>query len=546
MAYASDYDMIGTGFMTSAGLSLERTMSGGNKALDLSQLINEDETDIEFINKLYRGENPDYFLGGWIIKAVTDNLLHYMGLPDPEAKGNRELDKLLDFTYEQNKSKIYDTLKYLGLYGQSYLELGYNQRKKLVTFHPHTKQSILEVRRENWSDPDDITYARVRTIVEKFEVKDTNARESDESKYDKNHVYFDKIYWKENNQEFEDALTKKKDASNIDEFKHFVKVLRIEDDKETIHKAQMTNPWGVMPIVEFNQGRLIGDINGFADANGLIKLSGVYHQILERAIDANMYNGQPTIVFSGLDDPNNFIAEMYGQVDPSGGTVNEGIYNMMGGYYLKGGAKVSYLQVNDTVSNAKALLELIFYIFVQMSGVPEWTLGVSMSSTYASVKMQSSPLVQRIQSKRLDVHDSFVKTNDTIAQISAFYNKDINIDDIISTIKWGEVLPDEDMSLDVRLKMARDAGLLTDETYMRLLKVVGDGDGELKRAKAQFAGKVGSQAETQAMVDEIASKVGINPNSVLIDDEDGVDVGEMMVSDNMVNQLIALLGEMKK
>ena len=522
MAYAEDYRMIGMGYYSSNKYpSVERTPSGSNRMLDF-ETFEKDETDIDFINGLYRGENHNYFLGSWIIKTISDITLHYMGIPSPDVVDNEELKSRLTKTYLQNKSKIYNMLKMLGLYGQSYIEIGYNQKKKQIVFFPHTKKELIDVRYENYEDPDDITYARIRTSVPKYDEKREDLIDDIDTLVSEV-INFDKIYWKENNSDYIDYLNGEYDGDDVpSEFIYYVKVLKIDgaDKKEIINKR--VNPWGCIPVVEFNQNRLDGDKNGYSDANGIVKLAGVYHQILESAIDANMYNGKPTIVFTGLDDAKSFVDEMYGELGQSG-TYTQGVYDTMGGYYLTGDANVRYLQVNDTVSNAKALLELLFYIFIQVSSVPEWAMGASVNNTYASTKMQSTPLIQKINSKRLDVNDSFLDLNEKVALIIDANDEEFTYNNEVTSITWDEVLPDDSISLEAKLNMAKNAGLITDETYLRLLKLVTDEKVEIKNAKEELVKKVNE------------NKIITNPNPDLSNlitsdegnDEDTIELGEM-------------------
>lgn len=544
MAYANDYNLIGAGYNGDNFVSLERTPQGMNRVLDLDSLTQEDETDIDFVNGLYRSENADYFLGSWMIKSVSDILLHFMGLPTPVCSDSKEYEKLLGDTYTKNTTKLYNLLKYTGLYGQAFVEIGYNQKKKQIVLHPLTRKKVIEVRYENYNDPNDITYARIRTTVDKYEDESDEIHLNDIPEDDKKQVHYDKIYWKENNSDYVDFINgtkpKDKDSKTPDEFLFKYKVLKVEDGKASVHLKESINPWQCVPVVEFNQNRLEGDRNGYSDANGLIKLTGVYHQILERAIDANMYNGQPTIVFSGLDDPNSFIKEMYGEVE-SGGAYVEGTYNLMGGYYLKGKADVDYLQVDDTVSNAKSLLELIFYIMVQLSGVPEWALGAHINGTYASTKMQSSPLIQRINSKRLDVNDAFLEMNDKIGLIVSSNGSELKYDNQNTSLYWNEALPDESMDLQTKLSMAKEANLITDETYMRLLNLVSDYQKEISGSKKQNEAKMQLAAQyadvdPSEIMKSVSSKMSISD-----DEEDNLELnGEMVdVFSDMMRVLVS-------
>ena len=194
--------------------------------------------------------------------------------------------------------------------------------------------------------------------------------ENDETKDVEKEILFDKIYSKRNNSEYKKAIDNGEKPKGLPKYDYFIKIMKKDSDGtwKTFKKEQV-NPWGCMPVIPFHQNRLSSDKARYSDANGIVKLVMAYHQIFEGAIDTNLYNGKPTLVFTGLESSKNFIESMYGDITQSGDVLSTGFYENFGSYYLEGNSDAKYLYLNDTVSNAERLLKLLFYIFIQLSAV---------------------------------------------------------------------------------------------------------------------------------------------------------------------------------
>lgn len=475
----NDYGIIGTFFNSQPFLPLERVNSQddyNNSRIHLAEeIIHKTETDVTFMESLYRNSNPNYYLGAWIVKAVTDLLLQFtMGdLPTIQSTDNKYAD-FCNNLWLTNQSSLYNSIRELGLFGQMFIYVGWDEINEMPTFRTLTKKNVVDIRYENVDNPEDITYIRFRDEV--TEIK-SRIKKGDDEEIEYATVHYDKIFWKT---KVNDVWVYKKKMLKRDD---------INSDFKTIVK-ESDSPYECIPVVEFNQSKLSFDKVGHSDMSGAIKIISVYHQLMESTINNTLYNGQPTLKFTGIQtSPIEFVKAMYGDASLTSGDYlsTKGLYNVFGSYYLAQGEDVNWLLVPSTVGDTKAVLDVLFYILVQTTGVPEWALGAGMTGAWATVKQQSVPLQQKVKAKRLDMTQSLLKLNKVsyIVYNARTNGKKLNVKTFTSKIIWGDIIGD-----DVQTKMSMidfmvNHNYITSETAVSLLNALDNPVEELKKAEKQ-------------------------------------------------------------
>lgn len=512
MAQPEEYALIGT----SNASSIERVLSNdrGSAGGSFFEIYDDTETDITFMRRLYRNADKRYVLGAWMIKAITEVLLRFMGVPEASSKDNKLQKDLANF-YNTNHSHVVQLLRELGLYGRTYAVIGWDNDLKIPTLSVKNKSSIVDIRYEDIHNPRKVTYVRVREIT-RFPEKTDDYNDVSQFDTKEHEVIYDKIFWMDLNNSMDILESKNDDNSS----KYFYKLLRKSSKKARweVVIAKKPNPWKCIPVIEFNQSVLSDDLAGYGDTSGIIPLIGAYHQILENAIDSNIYNGRPTMIFKGLSNSAKFINQMYGEIDiNSGDTIQQGFYDVFGSYYLEGDADVKYLAGPEVAAEAKELLKLLFYICLQVSGVPEWSLGAQMNTTYASTKMQSIPLAQKIESKRNDIKDSLVELHNVIAHIyEVMDNKKYST--YLATPSWSETMPDDKAYLIQAVELGIQSGLLSKETALQLLDIVDDPTSEIEKYKKEYPEIIKQQQELGVMTNlnkptTEVNNVHVSPNN---------------------------------
>ena len=515
----NDYSLFGSTKYLKTFIPLERISSDANiRAKELTLLKNEDETEIDFVESLYRNSNPDYYLGGWIVKAVVDILLEFTIGDLPTIQGNdKKYTEFCNQLWSHNQSSLYLLIKELGLFGQEFCYVGWDSVLQMPRFRPMSKKQVIDIRYENFNDPNDITYVRFRDQF--LQAKEGYNEDEDNISYEK--VYYDKFFWKELNPKYKEEMSdpfykKKTQPQWIYKMKIYK---RIENNQWEVFKKETINPMGVIPFVEFNQNKLTFDKTGYSDISGAMKIIQVYHQTLESGINNSLYNSQPTLKFTGLGtDPIEFVKRMYGDYSLQSGDVvqDSGLYDVYGSYYLTGDEDVSWLTVPSTVSYSKEITNLLFYILVQVTGVPEWVLGAGMEGAWATVKQQSVPLLQKIRSKRMDITDSLLYLNRLSYTIQMYYmNSKSEVSDYTSKIVWGDVLTED---IDTKLRIVEfmlEHNFITEETAVTLIGFINDPLSELKKAKKQM-----EKDNNKSTIKTLLKKSSNNSNETEDEDND--------------------------
>ena len=543
-----DYSIIGSysGFYRGQ-LPLERIPSfirdNSIRIKEADELKHTDETDIEFMESLYRNSNPDYYLGGWIVKAVVDILLEFtIGELPTIQSSDKHYETFCNRLWNSNQSGIYSILKELGLFGQEFCYIGWDYEQQMPKIRAMNKKQIMDIRYENFNDPSDITFIRFRD--EFFQAKEISVPDDlgdSDVEYEK--VYYDKFFWKEINPKYKEEMTdigykKKTQPQWIYKMKIYKKV---ENKQWEVFKKETINPLGIIPIIEFNQNKLSFDNVGYSDLSGAMKIVQIYHQVLESTINNSLYNSQPTLKFTGLDsDPLDFVKKMYGDYSLQSGDIiqDQGLYDVYGSYYLSGGQDVSWLTVPTTAQSSKEILNVLFYILVQVTGVPEWALGAGMDgNAYATVRQQSIPLLQKVRSKRMDITDSLLRMNRYSYMISKYYtsnlgeNKIVEISDFTSKIVWNDVM-ESDIETKLRVvEFMLSNNFITKETAVSLIGLIEDPISELNEATKQNNDNTDNTETINKLIDKKISDI----QSEVEEDEENEEPNEQQSDDEQTD-----------
>lgn len=581
---ANDYSLIGTYAISGPRfMSIERVPTGiVNRVSEVDQLNNLDETDIDFMESLYRNSNPDYYMGGWIVKAVCDVVLEFMCGKLPKVSANDDgYTEFCNKVWNQNSSKLYGAFRELGLFGQEWVYVGWDNRTKLPKYRPICKRNVVDVRYEDFDNPDEITYIRIRdtfadysTTVDKGDEVD-NVTESDALD---RVIMYDKIFWKELNPDYVKYVSEQSTLDTLagakgksrrkkeapvgeppEQWLYYMRILKRDDEHGWVeYQPKRANPLGVIPVVEFNQNRLSIDKAGYSDVSGALKIIGVYHQMLESNVNNNLYNLQPTLKFTGIDgDPISFVQKMYGTDLASGDVLEqEGTYGVFGSYYLPQGMDVNWLSTPDHTASSNQTLEKIFYVLVQVTGVPEWALGASITGAWATVKQQAVPLMQKIHAKRMDVNDDLLALCWISAKVMQFHNPTENytFEDTDAEIMWDDVLTRDTTEALSIIESLLSRNLITEETALTIIGVVSDPVKELKlvreaKKKQETEAKKDAEAFANEQINSKVLELFKKQQQGILDDEEANPelkeaAGEMLkLSDRSILQILNAMVE---
>lgn len=165
---------------------------------------------------------------------------------------------------------------------------------------------------------------------------------------------------------------------------------------------------GMNPVVHIPNNQGPDEMFGHAEAEALTPALQRYNELLNAAMDGNKRQGRPTPVISSLGTPSE-VAAFWSQnastktetlPDGTTQTYQELVWDADKLMTLGGQAEFSWQSPSSFMSDTTALLQLLFYLYVQHSELPEWVLGNAIASSRASAETQVEPLVKFIKKKR--------------------------------------------------------------------------------------------------------------------------------------------------
>jgi hypothetical protein len=285
-----------------------------------------------------------------------------------------------------------------------------------------------------------------------------------------------------------------------------------------------------------------GEIFGHPEAEGTIRLLQRYGEVFDAAIEGNVMQGRPTpvISFDAATDLNKFW-EMYGEkrtrMLPDGTleTTPALDFDLSQVLTITNGT-FDYKSPGNFTQDVVALLELMFYLFLEYSEIPEFVMGNAIASSKASTETQMPVFEKFIEGKQGETRQWLVE----LASIALGFLSLVEpgVVDEAPTLSWPKISQDGRLTL-ATVEWAYSVGLLDDRTAIQLAPVdVANIEDVLARAKQQFDERQAQLAAQQAAANpqnsppstfagrqNSTSKQKINPisaNAEVADNEDRV------------------------
>lgn len=172
------------------------------------------------------------------------------------------------------------------------------------------------------------------------------------------------------------------------------------EGRNVLRKAQFPNIWGVVPVQQVKTNHLPENARGVSDHFSLIPWYNMYHHILTKAVENQLYHGKAIPYITGIrQNIRQYVRSVFGKSSPSGQEVAS-LFKKHRMIFAGEGTNVGLLESSHPLGEAKELLVLIFYIIVQRCEIPEFLFGVSIDSANATIREQWSPILARTNRKR--------------------------------------------------------------------------------------------------------------------------------------------------
>ena len=260
-----------------------------------------------------------------------------------------------------------------------------------------------------------------------------------------------------------------------DEFTDVQRVRTISQGGKVISTKIYRNPLRRAPVIHVPNNLRANEKFGHPEGEALLKALWQYNEIFIAAIEGNIKQGRPVPVFEKMGSANQVKAfmEYFAQAktetqdDGSERTYYEIDFSEM--IALGESGEFNFKSPASFTADTVNLLQLLFYLIVQHSELPEFIFGNAISSSKASAESQMEPFVKWVEKEQgratywvkelIEVYLGFVSLADTSVAASSEFS-----------ISWPSLTEgDGSLTLDAT-KWAYGAGLLTDEVAIQQLQ----------------------------------------------------------------------------
>lgn len=266
---------------------------------------------------------------------------------------------------------------------------------------------------------------------------------------------------------------------------HRVTIDGVQQTEETF-----PNLLGRIPLVVISNQPGPGEKFGHAEAEALLPLLHKYGEVMEAAIEGNVLQGRPTpvLTFETVQDLEKFDEEnatFETRTLPDGTRERVKTYAVeLSQLLVASGATFAYASPGNFTGDTAQLLEILFYLLLEHSELPEFVFGNAIASSKASAETQLPVFLEFIKARRGEMARWLIEIAEIVLGYLALITPGVTVSTPI--LQW-ESLDQEDGSLTLEsIKWAFAEGLLDELTALQLLPPeIDDPEAVLAKAKEE-------------------------------------------------------------
>lgn len=281
-----------------------------------------------------------------------------------------------------------------------------------------------------------------------------------------------------------------------DEYYADLRIRTVTRGGVAISRDEYPNLIGWLPVIHVPNNRGSNAVFGEPEAVALLPALMEYGTILEAALTGNKNQSLPTPVaeFEDSQTMDNWwekaveigLVQRNTVTHADGTTETYDEINFQAGEFLAlAGAKFDYKHPGNFAEDTRRLLELLFYLILQHTEIPEFAWGNAIASSKASAETQLLPFIKWIEKKRAQCSGWMTEAARVVLAYTSLWEQGINADAALD-IGW-EPLTDQDGNLTLNaLKWLLAEGLIDELTAITLAPVdIPDPESVLQQARKE-------------------------------------------------------------
>lgn len=276
----------------------------------------------------------------------------------------------------------------------------------------------------------------------------------------------------------------------VDEFTAVSRVRYVELNGRESERITYPNLIGLVPVIHIANNVEAGETFGRPEAEALPNILQRYGVIMEAGIEGNELQGRPTPVLSftekgDLDTFWDLYGENETQTLPDGTTETSTTLSVdLQKLLTVSGADFSYQSPGSFIGDAVQLLEIMFYLILEHTELPEFVFGNAISSSKASAESQMPVFIRFIEMKQGAAVSWLVDLAEIALAMLSLTEPGIAVER--PSVQWEALTTDDGQLTLSTLQWAYTEGLIDDRTALELSGLdIEDIDAVLKLAEKE-------------------------------------------------------------
>lgn len=177
---------------------------------------------------------------------------------------------------------------------------------------------------------------------------------------------------------------------------------------DTMHAQTWQNPLGIVPVVHLANNARADERHGHPEGEALLTALRHYDSVFNAAIAGNIRQGRPTPAFTQMGSAANVekFLDTFGRTvrrersDGSSETFVELDFSADDAVIVGEDGRFHYEAPGSFTEDTRTLLEILFYLVVQHSELPEFVFGAAIQGSRASADAQMPPFIRWVEKER--------------------------------------------------------------------------------------------------------------------------------------------------
>jgi 2'-5' RNA ligase len=286
---------------------------------------------------------------------------------------------------------------------------------------------------------------------------------------------------------------------------------------------EFKNLTGLIPVFHIANNRRGGEMFGHPEPEALVQVLHNYGDVTETAIEGNLRQSRPTPVFERLGSQENVDAFMaaFGtteyQVLPDGTREEVTVMRFSSDQvvYLGEDGTFKYASPGQFTGDTMNILQILFYLIIQHTEMPEFIWGGAIASSKASAEVQMPPFTKWVEKEQGRAEKWLIPLVTYYTALRSLYDRKVKYKATAKPkIKWMPLTTKDDKLTLEAIKIALTVGKWKPEWVVPYMPLDIDNPEEI------IAGIIAQAEEEKRLAD--AEREPFNPDDGMddIDDEE--------------------------